>query len=485
MYRDMSFTQQIKALINKISATNEESITGQASIFYLTQHSEEVKLANLDEHIKELSTKAMEDSQYAVQYQHKLKKAEYDRAHFLDTDQELRLLQHDKLVFIAREILALAEGIDFEETQRKTAKLLATILLISPSEGKQVLRSNECSKPLYKAVLCLRLFDQLYMENMIKDKYILSCLDNTPPYQYQYFVNISADDYRIFTEQVKIPLIMLAILQDIGNHHPMAKQILYGETLTANPYRTLEANERKKLLQINYTQTMKYILYGIGAGKYIGNFKVEKEAFDKSEKRKLIFMKSVFKSWANSQSILGNLLKVPQIYTSIVLSTKPNFDYRLLPKVYQVLQLNVDKKHCHAKVVELLYKITGMFPLGYGITYIPKDSTGQPLDRYEYAIVTHLNPKDPMQPECRVATRSLAFISRGQDICIEKTSNLFFPQTAKKLSTMSKERLNEILELLSSNYQERQNLDVIPRCWHAKEYFSIGKNQNLWNKSSD
>ncbi len=157
----------------------------------------------------------------------------------------------------------------------------------------------------------------------------------------------------------------------------------------------------------------------------------------------------------------------------------------MLPKVYQVLKLNVERGHCLVKVVNCMYKITGMFPMGYGITYIPKDSSRQPLDRFEYAIVNHLYPQSPQQPECRVATRSLTFISRGQDIRIDKASNLYFPETAKKLSKMSKVRLNEILELLASNYKERQNLDVLPRCWHAKEFFSIGKNQNLWNKVNE
>lgn len=53
---------------------------------------------------------------------------------------------------------------------------------------------------------------------------------------------------------------------------------------------------------------------------------------------------------------------------------------------------------------------------------------------------------------------------------------------AKKIASLSKERLNEILELLSSNYKERQELDLLPRCWHANEFFSVKINQKLWNK---
>ena len=104
-------------------------------------------------------------------------------------------------------------------------------------------------------------------------------------------------------------------------------------------------------------------------------------------------------------------------------------------------------------------------------------------DCYEYAIVNSLYPPHPEHPICRIATRKLTFIGFGQNIVITNDKNLYFTQTAKKLAALSKERLNEILELLSSNAGERQQLDLLPRCWQAKEYFSIKSNQKLWNKA--
>jgi hypothetical protein len=101
---------------------------------------------------------------------------------------------------------------------------------------------------------------------------------------------------------------------------------------------------------------------------------------------------------------------------------------------------------------------------------------------YEYAIVNRLYPTLPEEPLCRIATRKLAFIGYGHNITVKKTINLYFPNMAKKIANLSKERLNEILELLSSNYKERQELDLLPRCWHANEFFSVKANQKLWNK---
>ena len=113
---------------------------------------------------------------------------------------------------------------------------------------------------------------------------------------------------------------------------------------------------------------------------------------------------------------------------------------------------------------------------------MPIDELGQYGDCYEYAVVNRLYPSVPEQPLCRIATRKLTFIGYGHNIEVEIKNNLYFPQMAKKLASLSKERLNEILELLSSNSQERKKLDLLPRCWHANEFFSVKEHQKLWNK---
>jgi len=487
MYSDTQITKQIKELVAKVSGTEKGSVWRQASDFFIEYSKKQEQLDSFNERISELESKLAQDSneKNCIQYRKDLAEVKKDLASFTDPDGEFRLIRHDTIVPIAREILALAESFDFEDTIRKSSRFLGTLQLINPTEGKRVAEQNERTKPIYKAILCLRLFDQLYIDGLITESYVIESLGDITPEKYQSFINDENEDYQKFTEKVKIPLIIMSLIQDIGNLHPDAKLILFGEKSTLNPFRTLEQKERKTLLQINYRQTMQYITLGIGEGKYYGNFKAERDEFNEREIGKVAFMQGLLKRWVNPKSVLGNLIKVPQIYTSIVLSTKDNYDYRTLPKVFQILKLNVERKHCHAKIVECLYRITGMFPMGYGITYLPLDSSGNSLDRYEYAIVTRLYPQKLQQPECRVATRSLSFISRGQDLQIERSCNLYFPETAKKLSTMSKERLSEILELLASNYKERQHLDVIPRCWHSKEFFSIGKHQNLWNKVSD
>ena len=390
--------------------------------------------------------------------------------------------RHASLSAICFEIIELSEGDTFDETNRKSSKLLGTIQLLSFTEGKRIAVNNEKNKSLYKAILALRLLDRLIVDGQIVEPNILKYLNDISGEQYLDFASQNADAAQRFLKQVKIPIIMAALLHDIGHYHPKAKEIFYGSDGTLNPFRTLVLEQRKEVLQVNYQQTTKYLNEAMGIPNFVGNTKAERDSFYADEHEKQKFINHLLKSSINPKKSIGNIIKIPQIYTSIILSTKSSYNYKLLPKVYQVLNKNADLGACSQIVVDALYKITGMFPQGFGIVYMPKGEFVEKGDCYEYAVVNSLYPDNPKQPLCRMVTRKLAFIGFGQDIMIKENVNLYFSQTAKKLASLSKERLNEILELLSSNAEERKQLDLLPRCWHTKEYFSIKANQKLWNK---
>lgn len=397
-------------------------------------------------------------------------------------EQMQRTERYSSLLSLSHSILELAEGESYSENNRKSAQFLGTIQLINPTEGRRVALSNEQSKSVYKAVLCLRLLDRLIIDGQMVEPYINNLLGDISPEQYIDFSSYDSAAHQRFSQQVKIPLIMAALLQDVGNYHPKAQVILKGESGKLDPFRTLEVKERKELLQINYRETLKYLSEGIGMPIFVGNTKAERDQFIVDEQGKLLFIRQLLKTSVNPKNTIGNVLKVPQIYTSIILSTKASYNYKLLPQVFQVLNKNAELGACAQSVVDALYKITGMFPQGFGIVYMPLGEFGEQGDCYEYAIVNGFYPQKPEQPNCRLTTRKLTFIGYGQNNVIKNSCNLYFTQTAKKLATLSKDRLNEILELLSSNSQERKELDLLPRCWHANEFFSIKANQNLWTK---
>ena len=443
------YTRQIQILISKISGKNvyDDSVCDKA-ISYFNHHefvSSDVSISPETQILNQLQQKE----------------------------------RHGHLQVICNEIIQLVEGDSFEESNRKSAQMLGTIQLLSPTEGKKIANNNEQCKALYKAVLSLRLLDRLLLTNEINEPYILKVLADLDSKSY---IALDKESRFRFTELVKVPLVMAALLQDIGHNHSQAKDILLGKHDKLDPHRTLSVEERKKLLKINYAQTLDYISNGIGIPHYIGNSKAERDQFMLDEQLKHQFVKTLIKSSFKAKQGVGNLLKVPQIYVSIILSTKESYNYKVLPQVFQVLNKNAELGACSQKVVDTLYEITGMFPQGYGVIFMPEDEVGQQADCYEYAIVNRLYPKKPDQPLCRITTRKLTFIGYGHNIEVKKQNNLYFPNMAKKIASLSKERLNEILELLSSNYQERQQLDLLPRCWHAGEFFSVKAHQKLWNK---
>lgn len=474
---DTNFTEQVKTLLNKIYGRSpaKDSVLERAIAYFELRGFTQLKLDDLARNIAELKSKNEKTSLARIEKLEREQK-EYHR--------ELAFERHERfqhLHSLCLEIIELSEANSFEETHRKSAKLLGTIQLLSPTEGAKVANVNETNKPLYKSILTLRLLDELCLKKLVANSYIDRVIQQHESASYSDIVSDNTELYQDFVNTVKVPVLMAAILQDIGNYHPDAQKIICGDDGKGNNFRTLKVDERKALLQINYRETVKYLVDGIGAGIYLGNSKAERDKFNKLENSKLLFIKQLLKASVQPKQGLGNLLKVPQIYTSIVLSTKDSYNYKLLPKVYQALYQNAERGICRKDVVDLLYKITGVFPQGYGITYIPNDIDGN--DRYEYGVVTQLYPENPEQPICRAATRNLTFIGHGHDLVVKKSCNLYYVETAKKFSRISKERLNEILELLSSNYQERQSLDLLPRCWQPTEYFSTKNHQKLWNRS--
>ena len=112
--------------------------------------------------------------------------------------------RHNHLLTICLEIIDLTEGDSFEESNRKSAQLLGTIQLISPTEGKKVIANNEYCKSLYKAILSLRLLDRLLIDIEIADPHIAKTLAEFPKLTFSQF-DIEAQ--RRVINQVKIPLL--------------------------------------------------------------------------------------------------------------------------------------------------------------------------------------------------------------------------------------------------------------------------------------
>ena len=474
-----TYSKAVSALVNRIydSTAVADSVYEQATAYFqqaIAQQDEKIELA---QQVMLFENRQQQVSQRDMALvERNLKQAQGEQQSFQQARDDEANIRISALKRLCRDILDLCQGETVDETNLLSAKLLGTIQLLSPTEGKNVAASNQKSKHLYKAVLSLRLLDKLLADGELNNAYVQQRFAASKGKK------AAKDEYDPFRDDVQIPLLMAAILQDIGSCHPDAQLILKGADGGADEFRVLDNDERMALLQISYRESLKYVVQGLGLEKYSGNSKQERDSFTQRETERQNFVVMLLKNAVKPEHGIGNLLKIPQIYTSVVLSTKSSFAYDTLPKVALVLEKGVEKGVYSKVAVDALLCITGVFPQGFGVTYIPKDSDRQDLDRYEYAIVTGLYPADIRQPICRMVTRNLTYNVSAQGCVISVENNLYYAPARKKLEKISEERLLEILSKLVSNFEERKNMPLLPRCWHPDEYFSYVKNQNLWNK---
>lgn len=476
-----NYTKIVKELISRISDSTAEvgSLYEQAQQWFLQAEQQKKQRLELEQQVQVLQQRQSQSHSSKKEQQlleRHLQDMQGQYKNAVQQQQQENLQRYDYLKSICDDILTLCQGDSFTETNQLSAKLLGTIQLLSPTQGKLVALNNQHAKHLYKAVLSLRLLDRLLLDQELHHAFI------QPRYASEQVTSSAAKANRAFRDDVQTALLMAILLQDIGSMHPAAQHILRGATSNADPFRVLDNDERTALLQISFRESLNYVNHAIGCGRYIGNSKEEREQFNHNEQEKQAFIITLLKNAVKPEHGIGNLLKIPQIYTSVVLSTKSSYSYETLPKAALVLEKGAEKGIYSQKAVNALLKITGIFPQGFGITYIPKDSDRQDMDRYEYAIVTSLYPADLRVPICRMVTRNLTYNVSAQGCTVSVENNLYFPHARKKLEKISEDRLLEILSKLVSNFDERKNIPLVPACWHPGEYFSYIKNQNLWNK---
>ncbi|RVU34381.1 hypothetical protein EOE67_15125 [Rheinheimera riviphila] len=471
-------TKSVKDLLSKIydATSRKDSVYEQAAFYFSGAEQQEIDLLQerettlqrrLDDANKGSRNK-LETALLEVRQELKEK---------LRQQQDNRIERVRQLKQLARQLLTLISGDTPLETRQLSARALGTIQLLSSTRGRHVAVINQRHKHAYKAILAIRLLDQLLADQLIKNRYVLNKFNDS-----QQANEAGEVLYSPFLEEVQLPLVIALLLQDIGLQHPQAQHILRGEDGSLDEYRTLSPTERQQLLTVSYEQSQLYLKEGLGLDTYVGNSKAERDLFVYMEQDKQNFISHLLKSAIQPEDGIGNLLKIPQVYVSVVLPSKANYHYGQLPKVSALLKAGVTKGWYPAAIVESLLKITGYFPQGYGITYIPKDSDKQDLDRYEYAIVNGLYPLEPEQPICRTVTRNLTYNTFGINVVVSVDNNLYFQSAQQKLEKMSEERLKEILSKLVSNLEERTTMDLIPKCWHPDEFFTFLKNQNLWNR---
>jgi hypothetical protein len=468
---DSIYTQQVKQLVNMIYPQE----TGYGSVFEDASHYFSLT-PSLEQHIEDLKAqlKKIEGNKNKEVLAEQLAKLITNSTEKLE---EERLSRIERLDAVSTKIIELCEGDNWHETQQLSAKLLGTLMLLTRGPEGNFARVHMRFKPLYKAVLTLRLVDRLLEHDTIAHKYLSKYREAASRFRGNRYWR---DKWKT---ELGRPLITAALLQDIGLQSPAAFTILKGENGDLDEFRLLEESQRKDLLKLNYHFTLKYLSEGLGLPKYVGNNKEERDRFVQTHKEANEFLQQLVKDAFVSKTGLGEIVKIPQIYVSIVLSTKSDYSRMSLPKGYMLIEQLAKKGGLNKQLAQDFVELVGYFPQGFGITYIPMNEKGHEKDQYECAIVVGLNPANPAEPLCKVVTRNQNYITSGTQEIIPKGRNLYFPANRKKLMHVGKDRLSEIMSQLSSNFTPDALDDLVPSFWEPYDFFGFKKHQNLWAKN--
>lgn len=469
---DNIYTQQVKHLLSLVypQESGFGSIFEDARHYFslstmLEQHTADLKAQLLK--LKDRKDKEVLADQLLQQIKNNTQKLE-----------EERLARLERLETVCSKIISLCEGETWAETQQLSAKFLGTLMLLTRGADGNFARVHQRYKPIYKAVLTLRLADRLLAHDTIAHSYLSKYREAISRFRNDQYWK---DKWKT---ELGIPLISAALLQDIGLQSSAALTILKGPDGDLDEFRLLDESQRKDLLKINYHFTMKYLADGLGIPKYTGNVKDERDRFIKVHSDASSFLQQLVKDAFLSQTGLGELVKIPQIYVSIVLSTKSDYTRLDLPKGYLLIEQLAKKGSLNKHLAQDFTNLVGYFPQGFGIAFIPTNEKGQEKNQYEYAIVVGLNPAKPAEPICKVVTRNQKFVTSGVQEVIDKSRNLYFPANRKRLMRLGEARLEEIMAQLSSNFTKNSLDDLVPSFWEPHDFFGFKKHQNLWTKNN-
>tara|TARA_R110000751_G_scaffold15290_7_gene49685 strand:+ start:83764 stop:85218 length:1455 start_codon:yes stop_codon:yes gene_type:complete len=475
-----SYSISVDRIVNGISGNEDgkPSLYQQAEDYFKQQPLNKQKLQLIKTEIQQVvAAKKAQSGPKTTQLDEHLFLLKKKYHHELNVQKNARIARLNDAVDMCLNLLSLSEGQDFDDTQLKSAKFLSTLVLFSPGTGKKLAELHHKLKPAYKAVLSLRVLDKLVLDGVVKNAYMMRNYDPKIRYEPQ------ASDYICYTQSVILPIMLAAIFQDVGLKHPNLIELLEGENGEKDRFRLLEKDEREKMLRLNYDYTIDYLQNGLGCQQASADTAEEQAAFDESEKQRLKFQLGLVIDANCAKQGTSEIIKIPQIYASIIFSTKRGFQRKSYPTASILIEQLAIKKVVSKQIAKVFVDIVGHFPLGYGIVYIPKDMRGNELDLYEYAIVTELNPKVLDEPICRPVTKNLMFLTFGKTLVVDKTINLHYPIARKKLMKIDPKRLIEIMEKLTYDFKPEESKAFVPDYWEPYNYFCVEGNQNLWNRS--
>lgn len=308
--------------------------------------------------------------------------------------------------------------------EKDAAKFLTTMMLRAPLPSDHIRNlNNEKNKPIYIAALTVCFLKRLLRRSMVEHEFITSRIPEMVPSEENPEQMVAEPKMLAkFNSDVVIPLVKAALIHNLGSYSVDADKIYAG-----NRYRLLEEEDRKRLVRTIHDDTLCYLNEGLGLAKIdIAKGEVENAETLKLEKDKFELMKTLITSYTNPRKPLGNILRIPVIYSSFMLSSKPKHKFELIYKAFDILKGGIDKEVMHKDYGEEFLRLVGRYPVGSGINFISKE-THLP----ERAVVIGLNPpkvstaivKQVTKRQVQFDDHTQVAVSREYNIAYEEARN--------------------------------------------------------------
>ncbi len=360
-------------------------------------------------------------------------------------------LTRDKRIKRFNSLDSLVDKIlDLLNNHKICSQFLGTIALSTPlaHESVRCVR-NEKYKPIYTTALAILLFEQVRLNCVFNNDYLRRGLqailsDSSLAFMDNAKQVMQATERMAYREDILKPLAKAALIQSIGSYSPEVEAVLEGDR-----YRKLNQDERQSFVDLTRDKSLDYLKYAIGLPERRFDSRAQKTEFLQYEARKLRYILSLVDYKQQDDDQLRGIIQLPIVYSSFMISTKVEYDYKQIFKAYDVIKRGISDLTYPKTYAELFLNMLGRFPLGSGLYFYCLETKS-----VEKAVVSSLFPEDEDEPVCKQITRQQNQFLKQSELKISKEYNLFFAESRESL-----------IETEGYNQERYQNEFV----WNANE----------------
>jgi len=204
---------RLERLLDVLYCGDASCFYQRSKAFFTSYRQQQAKLKKAEQRWQQLQQTASASQAERQQARQHYSELQYQ-------DEKGRLMRWADLQLLAEQLLQLSEGESNGETLAFSARLLGCLQIMVPTAKRQRERVQFAYKPLYRAVLTLRLLDHLLAQQLLDEPALVS------HYQLR---NRQAPDDCPYRQHVQLPIVMAILLQDSGLLHPDALGIIQGE----------------------------------------------------------------------------------------------------------------------------------------------------------------------------------------------------------------------------------------------------------------